>query len=86
MTNAEELDGMLQLIALNQQLAQTNPEAIMYLDVEKIEENGLRLFGAPSDIIRHPDKVEELIEEQKQAEQQQQTLNQAEQVEGNGGE
>lgn len=85
-TNAEELDGMVRLIALNQQLAQTNPEAIMYLDIEEIEKSAVRLFGAPPEMIRHIDEVNEQKEAEAEQVATQQTLNQAEQVAGIAGE
>lgn len=84
-TNAEQLDGMLQVINMNQQLAQTNPEAVMFLDIPKIEENAIRLFGAPSDMIKHEDEVAEELRQQQEQLAQQQQLNQAEQVAGIAG-
>ncbi len=84
-TNAEELDGMIQLIQLNQALAQTNPEATMFLDIAAIQENGKRLFGAPVDIIKHVDEVAELMRQQEEQIAQQQQLNQAEQAAGIAG-
>ena len=85
-TNAEELDGMIQMIQLNQALATTNPEATMFLDIAAIQENGKRLFGAPVDIIKHVDEVKELMRAQEEQIAQQQQLNQAEQAASIAGE
>ena len=85
-TNAEELDGMLQLINMNQALAATNPEAVLFLDLPEIQKNAVRLFGAPPDIIKHEDEVEEEMRVQREQIAQQQQLNQAEQVAGIAGE
>lgn len=79
-TNAEELNGMLQLIQLNQQLMATHPEAGTYLDVERVHSNSTRLFGSPPDIIRSQEEVEEIQAAQAQAAQQAQQLEQAGQV------
>ncbi len=84
-TNAEELDGMIQVIQMNQQLMQTHPEAGAYLDIGRIHSNGTRLFGSPPDIIRSDEEVEEIQLQQAQQAQQQQQLNQAEQVAGIAG-
>lgn len=81
-TNAEELDGMLQTIQLGQQLAQTHPESLPYIDVEKVYENSVRLFGAPPDMIRSSEEVEEIQTAQAETQQQQQQLAQAEQLAG----
>lgn len=79
-TSEEELDGMIQHIQLNQSLAQTNPEAVLYLDVDKINRNASRLFGSPLDIVRSQDEVEEIQLQQAEAAQQQQGLDQAKQA------
>lgn len=85
-TNAEELDGMLQLIALNQQLEKTNPGAAKFIDVAEVNKHGVRLLGAPPETVRSKDEVQEEIQAELQQAQQQQTLNQAEQVAGIAGE
>lgn len=84
--NAEELDGMIQMINLNQQLALTNPKAVKYLDIANIQENGVRLYGAPTDMIRGEEEVEEEDRAEQEQLAQQQQLEQAQQVAGIAGE
>ena len=81
-TNAEELDGLLQHINLNQQLAATNPEAPKYLDIANINKQATRLLGSPPSTVKSQDQVEAEIAAEQQQIQQQQTLNQVEQVAG----
>lgn len=81
-TNAEELDGMFQLIQLNQQLMQTHPEASAYLDVSEVQKQGVRLLGAPPEIIHTDEEVKEIQAAQAEQAQGQQQLDQAEQLAG----
>ena len=78
--SAEELEGMYQLVQLNQQLMQTHPDAQSYLDISEVHKNALRLTGAPSDIVKSDEAVIEEQEQQAQQMQQQQQLDQAQQL------
>lgn len=81
-TGAEELGGLLQVIQINQQLMQTHPDTQAYLDIGNIQENMIRLTGAPPDIIKSTEEVLEIQAQQAQAAQQQEQLDQAQQVAG----
>ena len=81
LANAEELDGMLRHINLTQQLAQTNPESVLYLDLENINRNAVRLMASPPDIVRDQEEVEQAQQALAQQQQQQAVAN-AEQAPG----
>jgi len=81
-TNADELNGMIEQIQLFQGLMQTNPEAQAYLDIQDISESSTRLMGAPSGTIRSKEEIEQLQAQQQQQLEAEQSLNQAEQVAG----
>lgn len=81
-TNADELQGMIDQIGLFQQLAQTHPEALAYLDIDRIAVNSTRLLGSPPDTILSEEEVALKLQAQQEQLQAQQTLDQAEQVAG----
>jgi len=81
-TNIDELQGMLETININQTLAATNPEAVLFLDVEEIQKHAVRLTGAPPSMIKHIDEVKEIMRQREEQAAQQQQIDQAEQVAG----